>query len=69
MTTDDKEDRSPYITITQGGAGWFAVHMWWHPDGFWEPYQTGIGRYHTREEAIVEAAMWAAAEEMRYVPG
>ena len=35
----------PYITITHGGVGYLAVHIWWNPDGFLEPYVTGFGRY------------------------
>jgi len=50
-------------------SGHFAVLMWWNPDhgGFWEPWNTGFGRYATKEEARVEAREWAEAEEVRYV--
>ena len=34
--------------------------------GFWEPWQTGIGRYATREEAIVEAKQWAEDCDLEY---
>jgi hypothetical protein len=63
-------DTAPYITITKGGAGWFAVYMWWAPEhgGYWEPWQTGIGRYATPAEAEKEGREWADAEELKYVP-
>lgn len=63
----------PYITLSKGvGSGWFAVKMWWNPDhgGFWEPYQTGFGRFQGGEEAIglaeEEALVWAEAEGIEY---
>jgi hypothetical protein len=59
---------SNYITVTQGGSGWFAVEMWYNNEdyGFWEPWQTGIGRYATREEAVAEAQQWAKEMELAY---
>lgn len=67
------ESHDSYITVTSGMAGWFAVLMWWNPeehfsngDGFWEPWETGFGRYGTKEEAIAEAKAWAESEEMEY---
>ena len=59
-----------FITVTQGMSGWFAVHMWYNEEdldfGFWEPYDTGMGRYATREEAVVEAKEWADQTGMEY---
>lgn len=59
----------PYITITSGMSGYFAVHLWWNTDlgGFYEPWETGIGRYATIEEAIEEARDWAINEEMQFI--
>jgi hypothetical protein len=59
----------PYITVTQGMSGYFAVLLWWNPDmgGFYEPWDTGIGRYGSREEAAVEGRQWAEAEELRFL--
>lgn len=48
-----------YVTIRKGMSGWFACHIWWNPDGFWEPYDTGMGRYALKEFAIAEAREWA----------
>lgn len=59
-----------YITVTEGMSGFFAVHMWLNEEEdfgpFWEPYQTGFGRYATREEAVAEAKDWADASEIEY---
>lgn len=57
-----------YITVTEGMSGFFAVHMWLNEEedfgSFWEPYETGMGRYGTREEAVAEAEDWAEAADM-----
>ena len=63
-----------FITVTHGCSGYFAVHLTWAamPDaddeegGFYEPWQTGHGRYRTREQAALEAIDWAESEEMEY---
>lgn len=61
-----------FITTTKGMSGFFAVHMWLNEEEdfgpFWEPYETGMGRYATREEAEVEARQWAEDWEMEYRP-
>lgn len=63
-----------YITVSLLGSGYAAVHRVlvkeMNPDGTWdEPYwdveQTGIGRYSTRDEAVVEARDWAKSEEIK----
>ena len=68
MTTVTVEDHKPYITVTHGMSGYFAVHVWWNPEGFWEPWSTGFGRYSDKAQAIAEARQWAEAEEMEYKP-
>lgn len=62
-----------FITTTQGMSGFFAVHMWHNEEEkdigpFWEPYDTGIGRWETREEAELEAIDWANMLEIEYRP-
>jgi hypothetical protein len=62
-----------FITTTQGMSGWFAVHMWWNDKdipgmGFWEPWDTGLGRYQDEAKAIEEAEAWADSEGLEYVP-
>lgn len=55
-----------FVTTSEGGRGWFAVHVWWNPEGFYEPYNTGFGRYATKEEAIKEAKELAEEEGLEY---
>lgn len=59
-----------FITVTEGMSGFFAVHMWFNTEdldfGFWEPYDTGMGRYATRDEAQVEAMAWADETGIEY---
>ena len=59
-----------FITVTEGMSGFFAVHMWLNEEEdfgpFWEPYDTGYGRYNTREEAEVEAKAWAGEVGYEY---
>lgn len=62
-----------FITVTEGMSGFFAVHMWLNTleedmPPFWEPWETGLGRYATREEAEREAKWWAAQSELEYRP-
>ena len=62
-----------FITVQESIGGWMAVMFWWNdeepdiPDGFWEPWDTGFGRYATKDEAEVEAKSWAENEELEYV--
>lgn len=55
-----------YITVYESIGGWKAALIWWAPEGYWEPYSTGLGAYETREEAEREAVEWADAEDMEY---
>ena len=59
-----------FVTVTEGMSGFFAVHMWLNEEEdfgpFWEPYESGFGRYGTREEALVEAKQWALELELPY---
>jgi hypothetical protein len=57
-----------YVTVTHGLRGYFAVLIIVEPNGFYEPYQTGIGIYNTREDAEPEAREWARNEEIEYRP-
>jgi len=67
------ENHEPFITVTSGISGYFAVMLWWNDEdgedeGFWEPWNTGIGRYATRAEAEKEARYWADLEELEFKP-
>lgn len=61
-------ENKPFITVTKGMSGYFAVLMWWAPEhgGFWEPWQTGIGRYDEKWRAVSEAKVWAECEELEF---
>lgn len=72
---------APFITTQKLGSGWAAVHFWWNTEdypetwkaeglgdmGFWEPMQSGIGRYATEQEAELEARHWAEDEGIRFL--
>ena len=59
----------PYVTVTSGISGFFAVMIWLNPDGdFEEPWETGIGRYKTSEKAKTEGKFWAESEEVDFRP-
>lgn len=63
------DEHAPHISVTGPAiSGYFAVMYWWNPEhgGFWEPWQTGIGRYATREEAVEEGKAWAEAEDIEF---
>lgn len=55
----------PYITVTKGMSGWFAV-MIVDTNGFPEPECTGIGRYAIQSKAISEGKYWAECEGIRF---
>lgn len=61
----------PYITVTKGMSGYFAVEMRemiidGEHTGLPEPYETGMGRYATYEDAEQEAQAWAVAESLPF---
>lgn len=60
------ESHKSFITVTSGMSGFFAVQMWWNPEGFWEPWQSGIGRYASSEDAAKEGKYWAEAEGLEF---
>lgn len=60
-------DKSSYVTATKLGSGFAAILLFWETKGhYWDVWQTGIGRYATKEEAEVEAKQWAETEGLRY---
>jgi len=69
-----KESHESYVTVYKSVEGWKAVMVCWNDDepelgGFWEPYQTGIGSYETREQATKEAKVWAREECLEFREG
>ncbi len=63
------QDTKPYVTISKGGAGYFAVILEWidNHGGYWDVFVTGDGRYATEEEAIPEAMEMAECEGLRFI--
>lgn len=64
-------DRSPYVTVTKGMRGWFAVLVCWSDEGgegLWEPYATHENSHPSRAGAEEDAKNWALNEEVRYIP-
>lgn len=59
-----------YITVYESIGGWKALKLWWNPEygGFYEPWDTGLGAYHSEAEAEVEARRWAEEEELEFRP-
>lgn len=66
-TTVDPKIYPRFIDIYLPMAGHKAIQYWWNPEGFWEPWETGMRGYATAKEAYREALMWAEAEELPYV--
>lgn len=55
----------PYVTVTYGLRGFYAVLLTWQADdcgGFYEPFQTGLGSFTKESHAIPEALAWARDE-------
>lgn len=61
-----------HVTVTQGVRGWFAVLVVWCDDfgGFYEPENSGVGSYATRDDPglVEEGASWAASEGVEFRP-
>lgn len=58
---------NPRITVSLLGSGYAAVEYVDVTDDhgtYVDVQQTGIGRYKTYNEALIEARMWAEAEEL-----
>jgi hypothetical protein len=63
-----RREHPPYVTVTYGMRGWFAVLLTWNDEhgGFYEPFNTGPGSYKTSEDAQKEARLWAEAEGLEF---
>ena len=61
-----------FIYVREINGSYQAVHMWFNtedpdlPEGFWEPWQTGICHWPTKQQAEVEAKSWAMGDEIHY---
>ncbi|UPT53361.1 hypothetical protein [Synechococcus phage Ssp-JY38] len=57
------------LTVSLLGSGYAAVHLVDVTDEsgtYTDVQQTGIGRYATREEAVVEARMWSKSDDIPF---
>lgn len=59
-----------HITVYLSITGWTAVHRVLIQDTetgdeYWDNQQTGIGKYKTREKAMVEARSWGKSDEIK----
>lgn len=82
--TSNSEERMPFIAVnlTPAMSGYFAtLYTWSRLEGgvdihgkpyaeswFPEPWNTGIGRYATWQEANAEGEGWAEAEGVKFIP-
>ena len=66
-----EDDKESFITVYQTWGGWNSVMMWWNAElgGYWEPWQTGMGPYDTREEAVRDGKSWAIEEKLEFMEG
>ena len=55
----------PYITVTFGLRGWFAVLMTWNEeDQCYEPYESSPFAFASKEGAFMNARYWAQCEQL-----
>ena len=66
--TGQEKSRNHRIVVSLIGSGWAALEIADYEDMGWGPdiVQSGIGRYATKAEAIVEAEAWAQAENLPF---
>lgn len=58
-------EHGDYITVSQLGSGWAAIHLRYDAEiDDYDVEQTGLGRYSRREDAVDEARDWAESEEL-----
>lgn len=63
---------SRFITTEKLGSGWAAMEYWVNTEEpelgpFWEPYDSGTGRYQSRGPAEFEAKQMAVDKNLPYV--
>jgi hypothetical protein len=64
---EGNDENMPFITVHRAVGGWTSVMLYYDPEcEFWEPWQTGILYFKTREEAVKDAKDWAEAEGFSY---
>lgn len=57
------------ITVALLGSGFAAIHRVLvkedDDEPYWDIQQTGVGRYKTREKAVIEAKSWSKSDKIR----
>lgn len=63
-------NKPPYVTVDHGLRGWFAVLVVWNEEGFYEPWNSGVGSYPTSNdpELLAEGQWWADDEGIKFFP-
>lgn len=61
-------ENAPFVTVTKGMRGWFAVLMSWNHEGFYEPFQTSPSSFPDMVGAEKDAQAWAADEGVSFRP-
>ncbi len=58
----------PYVTVTHGVRGYFAVLLTWEEDcKMYTPWNSGFGSYSSVDAAVPEAKDWAIAEGISFI--
>jgi hypothetical protein len=71
------DEHESYVSVYQPVRGWTAVIYHYNTtedfleegEGFWEPWQTGILSFATREEAVRDGKRWAEDEGIAFKDG
>jgi len=67
---EDVVGQEPYVSITNGMRGWFAVLLIWVDDmGCHTPWNTGVLSFETADFAIRDAKIWAESEAIVFCYG
>ena len=56
-----------YVTVYAPLIGWKPVHMWWNPEGFWEPWDTYKAAWEKCSMAEEAGRQWANKLKLPYV--
>ena len=56
----------PYVTVTHGIRGYFAVMLVWNEAGFYEPWNSSPVTCATRAAAVTDGKFWADSEGVEF---
>lgn len=68
----ENQEITSYVTVYRPIAGWKAMLVWLNneePDlgPFWEPWNTSLFAFAEKEDAVLDAKMWAKAEGIPFI--